>query len=99
MAITLVGQGYKLIEEQHDYRISTETTYKGWEMPMDISKTKDSYDKEGRPKCFNCNKYGHIVNKYQKRKEKDPRKCFRCKKSGLYCKRLQRETANKDKEY
>ena len=80
MAITLVGQGYKSIEEQHDYRISTETTYKGQEMPMDISKTKDSYDKEERPKCFNCNKYGHIVKEYQKRKEKDPRKCFRYKK-------------------
>jgi len=49
-------------------------------MPMDISKTKDNYDKEGRPKCFNCNKYGHIVKECQKRKEKDLRKCFRCKK-------------------
>ena len=30
-------------------------------MFMNIDKTKDNYDKERRPKYFNCNKYGHIA--------------------------------------
>jgi len=49
-------------------------------MLMDISKTKNNYNKEERPKYFNYNKYGHIIKECQKRKEKDLRKCFRCKK-------------------
>ena len=55
-------------------------------MPMDISKTKDNYDKERRPKHFNYNKYRHITKECQKRKEKDPRKCFRCEKVGYIAK-------------
>jgi len=49
-------------------------------MLMDIGKTKDNYDKEERPKCFNCNKYEHMAKECQKNKEKDPRKCFRYKR-------------------
>jgi len=78
-------------------------------MPMDISKTKNNYDKEGRFKCFNCNKYKHMAKKYQKKKEKGLRKYFRCKKVGhitKYCKKKQQmktrsiknESENKDKE-
>ena len=49
---------------------------------MNIGKTKNNYNKEERPKCFNYNKYGHMMKKCQKKKEKNPRKCFRCKKVG-----------------
>ena len=77
VAITSVGQGYESMEGQHNYRTGTGTIYGGWEMLMDISKTKDNYDKEERPKCFNCNKYGHIAKECQKNKENDSRKCFR----------------------
>jgi len=51
VAITSVGQGYESTEGQHDYKMSTETTYGGREQPMDI----------GKSKCFNCNKYGHMA--------------------------------------
>ena len=49
---------------------------------MDIGKAKDNYNKERRPKCFNCNKYRHMAKKCQKRKEKNPRKCFRYERVG-----------------
>ena len=60
MAITLVGQGYESTEGRHDYKTGTGTTYGGREQPMDIGKSNDNF-KDGKPKCFNCNKYGHMA--------------------------------------
>ena len=78
-------------------------------MLMDISKTKDNYDKEERPKCFNCNKYGHTAKECQKNKEKDSRKCFRyervdhiakdCKeKQQMKTRSIKEESDDEDKE-
>ena len=82
VAITSVRQGYKSTEGWYNYRTSTGIAYRGQGMPMDICKTKDNYNKERRPKCFNCNKYSYIVKECQKKKEKDPIKCFKCKRVG-----------------
>ena len=60
VAITSVGQGYKSTEEQHDYKTSTRTTYGGREQPIDIGKSNENF-KDGKPKCFNSNKYRHIA--------------------------------------
>ena len=60
VAITSVEQGYKSMEGCHDYKTSTGTTYGGREQPMDIGRSNDNF-KDGKPKYFNCNKYGHIV--------------------------------------
>ena len=60
VAITSVGQGYKSTEGHHDYKISTGMTYRGRRQPIDIGKSNDNF-KDGKPKCFNCNKYGHIA--------------------------------------
>jgi len=60
VAITSVGQGYKSTEGQHDYKTSTGTTYGGRGQPMDIGKSNDNF-KNRKPKCFNCNKYGHMA--------------------------------------
>jgi len=60
VAIMSVGQGYKLTEGYHDYKTSTGTTYGGRGQPMDIGRSNDNF-KDGKPKCFNCNKYGHMV--------------------------------------
>jgi len=60
VAITSVGQGYKSTEGHHDYKISTGTTYGGREQPMDIGRSNNNF-KDRKLKCFNCNKYGHIV--------------------------------------
>ena len=35
---------------------------------MDIKKSNDNF-KDGKPKCFNCNKYGHIAKKCQAEKK------------------------------
>ena len=46
---------------------------------MDIEKFNNNF-KNGKPKCFNCNKYGHMAKEYWKKKEKKTRKCFKCNK-------------------
>ena len=56
VAITSVGQGYESTEGKHNYQTGTGTTYSGREQPMDIGKFNDNF-KDGKPKCFNCNKY------------------------------------------
>jgi len=48
---------------------------------MDIGKSNDNF-KDGKPKCFNCNKYKHMAKKCWKKKEKDIRKYFKCEKVG-----------------
>jgi len=60
VAIMSVGQEYKSTEGRHDYKTSTGTTYGGREQPMDIGRSNDNF-KDGKPKCFNCNKYRHIA--------------------------------------
>ena len=60
MAITSVGQGYKSTEECHNYKTNTETIYGGRGQPMDIGRFNDNF-KDGKPKCFNCNKYRHMA--------------------------------------
>ena len=60
VVITLGGQGYKFTEGQNDYKTGTGTTYEGWELPMDIEKSKENF-KDRNPRCFNCNLYGHMT--------------------------------------
>ena len=60
VAIISVGQEYKLMEGHHNYKTSTGVTYSGQGQPMDIGKSNDNF-KDGKPKCFNCNKYGHMA--------------------------------------
>ena len=60
VAITSVGQGFKSMEGQNDYKISTGTTYEGRRQPIDIKKSNENF-KDGKPKCFNCNKYGYMA--------------------------------------
>jgi len=57
---TSVGQGYKSTEGRHDYKTSTGMTYGGRGQPIDIRKSNDNF-KDGKPKCFNYNKYGHMA--------------------------------------
>ena len=46
---------------------------------MDIKKFNNNF-KNRKPKCFDCNKYGHIAKECWKKKEKETRKCFKCNK-------------------
>ena len=82
MAITSVGQGYESTEGRHDYKTGTGTTYGGRGQPMDIGKSNNNF-KDGKPKCFNCNKYGHIAKECRsEKKEREMRTCFKCDKKG-----------------
>jgi len=82
VAITSVRQRYKSTEGQNNYKTGTGITYKGREQPMDIGKTNDNF-KDGKPKCFNCNKYRHMAKKcWLKKKEQETRKCFKYDKKG-----------------
>jgi len=82
VAIMLVGQGYKSTKGRHDYKTGMGTTYGGRGQPMDIGKSNDNY-KDRKPKCFNCNKYGHMAKECRtEKKEREMRTCFKCDKKG-----------------
>jgi len=82
VAITSVGQGYESTEGRHDYKTGTGTTYSGRGQPMDIGKSNDNF-KDEKPKCFNCNKYGHMAKECRsEKKECKTRTCFKCEKKG-----------------
>ena len=49
---------------------------------MDIGKSNDNF-KDGKPKCFNCNKYSHIAREcWLEKKERETWICFKCDKKG-----------------
>jgi len=82
VVITSVGQEYESTEGRYNYKTSTGTTYGGRGQPMDIGRTNDNF-KDGKPKCFNCNKYEHIAKDCRgKKRERETRKCFKCDKEG-----------------
>jgi len=63
VAITSVGQRYKSIKSQQDYKTGTQTTYRGRSTLIDIGKARKNFDKDGKLRCFNCNTYRHMVKK------------------------------------
>ena len=76
---------------------------------MDIRKIKNNFDKDGKPRYFNCNKYGYIAKEYRRPKEKDMKKCYKCKQVGYIAKNcklgqkiktqsVQEESDEKDQE-
>jgi len=98
VAITSVEQGYESMEGQQDYKTSTATTYGGRGQPMDIGKSNDNF-KDGKPKCFNCNKYRYMAKECQaEKKERDTQTCFKCDKKGHIAKNCKgKETMKKRK--
>jgi len=68
VAITSVGQEYKSTEGRHDYKTSMGITYGGRGQLMDIGKSNNNF-KDGKPKCFNCNKYGHMAKECRSEKK------------------------------
>ena len=69
VTITSVSQGYKSTKGKQDYRMGTEMTYRERSIPMDTRKAKNNFNKDKRPKCFNCNVYKHIVKDCRKPKK------------------------------
>ena len=60
VAIILVRQGYESTEGCHDYKTSTRVIYSGWRQSMDNGRSNKNF-KDGKPKCFNCNKYRYMA--------------------------------------
>ena len=53
---------------------------------MNIGKSNENF-KDGKPKWFNCNKYGYMVKKcWIKKKEWETRTCFKYDKEGYIAK-------------
>ena len=46
---------------------------------MDIGKSNNNF-RDGKLKCFNCNKYRHMVKECQSKKKEDKRQCFKYNK-------------------
>ena len=61
MVIILVGQRYKFTKSKQDYRTGTGMTYRKRDVFMVIEKAKENFDKDGKPRYFNCNIYGYMV--------------------------------------
>ena len=98
VVITSVGQGYESMESWHDYKTGTGTIFKGRRTPMNIRKSRDNFDKDGRPRCFNCNTYGHMAKEcWKPKKDKETRRCYKCDKVGHLAKdcRLEQKIKNR----
>jgi len=91
-------QKYESIEKRQDYKIGSGITYRGREAPINIGKSKDNYDKDRKPKCFNCNIYRYIAKDCQKlKKEKETRKCYQYDKVGHHAKNCRSEQKMKNR--
>ena len=45
---------------------------------MDIEKSRNNFDKNGKPRCFNCNLYRHLAKEYKRfKKERETRNCYK----------------------
>jgi len=50
---------------------------------MDIEKSQDNFDKDGKPECFNCNIYKYLAKECRRpKKDKEMRKCYKYDKVG-----------------
>jgi len=52
----------------------------GQEILIDIEKSKDNFNKDRKPRCFNCNIFGHIAKECW-RPRKEIKKCYKCNKT------------------
>jgi len=79
VAITSVRQGYESTKGWYDYKTEIGTTYGEQGLLMDIGKSKENF-KDGKPRYFNCDLYGHMAKDCQRlKREKDNRKCYKYK--------------------
>ena len=61
--------------------------YRGRGAFINIGKAKDNFNKNRRPKCFNCNTYRYIAKKYQKpKRERETRKYYKYNKVRYFAK-------------
>jgi len=61
VTIISVEQEYESMESQYNYKTETGVTYRGRGVSMEIGKSRDNYDKDGKLRCFNCNIYRYMI--------------------------------------
>jgi len=50
---------------------------------MDIGKSRNNFNENGKLRCFNCNLYRHIARECRRpKKERETRKCYKYDKEG-----------------
>ena len=83
-------------------------TFGGQETSMDIGKSQDNFDKDGKPKYFNCNIYKHLAKECRRpKKDKEMRKCYKYDKVEYLAKdcrsgqkmKIRRNQEDSDEEY
>ena len=81
VAITLVEQGYESTKDRQDYKTESGIIYRGRGVSVDFGKSRNNYNNDRKPRCFNCNVYRHIANNFRKlKKEKETRKYYKYNK-------------------
>jgi len=56
--------------------------YEERSISMDIGKTRENFDKDGKPRCFNCTTYEYMAKEYRKpKREQDTGKNYKCDKA------------------
>jgi len=60
VAITAVGQEYKWTNIHYDYKTGSGITYREIGKTMEIGQQQNN-GQGHKPKCYNCNKFGHIA--------------------------------------
>ena len=81
VAIILVEQGYESTKDKQDYKTESGIIYRGREASVNIRKSRNNYNNDIKPRCFNCNVYRHIAKNYRKpNKEKETRKYYKYNK-------------------
>jgi hypothetical protein len=79
-AIQSVGKGQEATQTHHNILTPTGVIYGGKGEPMEIGQTRFEWSKDGTPKCYKCDQFGHIGRECPKKFQGV--KCHRCGKFG-----------------
>jgi hypothetical protein len=79
-AIQSVGKGQESTQTCHNILTPTGVIYGGKGQPMEIGRTKFEWNKDGTPKCYKCDQFGHIGRECPKKFQGV--KCHGCGKFG-----------------
>ena len=71
VVVILVRQVYKFIEGRQYYRTGLRIIYRGKGAPMNIGKSKDNYNKNGKPRYFDYNIYEYMFKDCWKPKKRE----------------------------
>jgi hypothetical protein len=79
-AIQSVGKGQESTQTRYDILTPTGVGYGGKGQPMEIGQAKFEWSKDGTPKCYKCDQFGHIGRECSKKFQGV--KCHGCGKFG-----------------